>query len=226
MIPPLMIFAAGFGTRMGELTRTRPKPMIPVAGQPLIDRALDLAAQVGFTRIVVNTHYLADVIEDHLAGRDLTILREVPEILDTGGGLKQALTQVNSPVFATLNPDVVWAGPNPLTGLLDQWDPARMDGLLACVPLAQTLGRQGGGDFSVSPEGRITRKGDMVYGGAQIIRTDVLSEIDETVFSLNLAWDRIIAKNRLYAGQYGGKWCDVGTPEGIALAEGMIATHV
>ena len=83
---PLMLFAAGFGTRMGSLTATRPKPLIEVAGRPLIDHALDLVTAHGAAPVVVNLHYLPDQLARHLAGRDIRLSHETPEILETGGG--------------------------------------------------------------------------------------------------------------------------------------------
>ena len=125
-----MLFAAGFGTRMGELTRSRPKPLIPVAGRALLDHALDLAAGAGLSRQVVNAHYLAEQVVAHLDGRGIPVAVETPEILDTGGGLRAALPLLGpGPVF-TLNTDAVWTGPNPLVTLAGAWDPARMDALL------------------------------------------------------------------------------------------------
>ena len=87
----VMLFAAGFGTRMGALTADRPKPLIEVAGKPLIDHALALADGFSPLRRVANAHYRADQLESHLAPRDVTVSREDPEILDTGGGLRHAL---------------------------------------------------------------------------------------------------------------------------------------
>lgn len=87
----LMLFAAGFGTRMGALTRHRPKPLIEVAGRPLLDHALALARTAGVTRIVTNTHYLGGQIAAHLAGQDIAISDESDAILETGGGLRKAL---------------------------------------------------------------------------------------------------------------------------------------
>jgi len=221
--PSVMIFAAGFGTRMRHLTADRPKPMIPVAGVPLIDHALDLARAVSPQTIVVNTHYKAEVLHQHLGGQDVAISHEHPDILDTGGGLRNALPMLGrDPVF-TVNPDVIWKGPNPLTLLTQNWDPDRMDALLACVPLSRTVGRKGNGDFHTDAEGRVGRGGELVYGGVQILRTDGLHDIEDTAFSLNLLWDKMAAKNRLYAMEYPGFWCDVGTPEGIAQAEELMA---
>ena len=222
----LMLFAAGFGTRMGALTADRPKPLVEVAGKPLIDHALDLAEGVGPLRRVANAHYRADQLAAHLDGRDVALSREEPEILDTGGGLRAALPLLGpDPVFA-LNTDAVWSGPNPLRLLAEAWDPERMDALLLCVPVARAIGRKGGGDFTVGTDGRLSRGGDAVYTGAQIIRTDGLASVPEPVFSLNLLWNAMATENRLYGLPYPGQWCDVGHPEGITLAEDMLRADV
>ncbi len=219
----VMLFAAGFGTRMGALTKTRPKPLIEVAGKPLIDHALDLTRDLEPVRVVANVHYLSDQLETYLAPRDVLISREVPEILETGGGLRAALPLLGANTVFTMNTDAIWAGPNPLIALRDHWDPTEMDGLLMCVPIAQTVGHAGQGDFTLDQSGRVTRGPGLVYGGVQILKTDGLHDIPDTAFSLNLLWDRMQASGRLFALQYPGRWCDVGRPEGIALAEGLLA---
>lgn len=218
-----MLFAAGFGTRMGALTKDRPKPLIEVAGRPLIDHALDLFAPLQPMRIVANTHYHADQMARHLTPKGVLLSHEAPQILETGGGLRAALPTLGpGPVF-TLNSDAIWAGPNPLQLLQDHWDPTRMDALLMCIPTGQTIGHTGTGDFTRDTTGRITRGKDLIYGGAQILKTDGLRDIAEDAFSLNLLWDRMLQNRRLFALSYPGRWCDVGRPEGIALAEGLLA---
>jgi MurNAc alpha-1-phosphate uridylyltransferase len=217
----VMLFAAGFGTRMGALTATRPKPLLPVAGRALLDHALALTAEV--PRRVVNAHYHADQVVAHLDGSGVAVSVETPKILDTGGGLRHALPLLGADPVYTLNTDAIWDGPNPLHLLRAAWDPARMDALLLCVPLAQAVGRKGGGDFSLDAAGRLSRGGALVYTGAQIVKTGGLEAMEENAFSLNLLWNRIGAEGRLFGTAYPGRWCDVGHPEGIALAEGMLA---
>ncbi|MFD0859508.1 nucleotidyltransferase family protein [Roseovarius aquimarinus] len=220
----LMLFAAGFGTRMGALTRTRPKPLIEVAGRTLLDHALDLAQSAGIGRCVVNTHYLADHIAAHLAGRGVAISHE-ETILDTGGGLRAALPLLgDGPVF-TLNTDAVWKGPNPLGHLAAAWDESAMDALLLCLPPAQAIGHAGKGDFMIGEGGRAARGPGLVYSGAQIIRPGALDDMPEGPFSLNLVWDRLIGRGRLHAIAYPGTWCDVGHPGGITLAEEMLGAR-
>ncbi|MTE00678.1 NTP transferase domain-containing protein [Paracoccus sp. YIM 132242] len=216
-----MIFAAGLGTRMRPLTDTCPKPLIPVAGRTLLDRALDLGRDAGAGRIVVNTHYLGNRIAAHLAGQDVAISDEPGTILDTGGGLRQALPLLGQGPVMTLNPDVVWTGPNPLTALNAAWR-EDMEALLMLVPLARATARQGAGDFAMDTQGRISRWGDHVYGGAQIIRPDRLAQIPDRVFSLNHLWDLLIADGRAHGIVHPGGWCDVGYPDAIPLAERML----
>jgi N-acetyl-alpha-D-muramate 1-phosphate uridylyltransferase len=221
---PLMIFAAGFGTRMGTLTATRPKPLIPVAGRALIDHALDLAA--GCDPVVVNLHYLGDQLAAHLAGR-ATLSWEREEILETGGGLRQALPLLGAGPVATLNSDAVWTGPNPLAQLWAAWDAARMDGLLLLLPVA-ALAHPVRADFAMVAQGRLARHATaggpgFAYLGAQIVKTEGLAEVPQRAFSLNLLWDRMIAEGRLYGLVHRGGWCDVGRPETIADAERLLA---
>ncbi|SLN24588.1 2-C-methyl-D-erythritol 4-phosphate cytidylyltransferase [Roseivivax jejudonensis] len=218
----LMIFAAGFGTRMGALTADRPKPLITVAGRSLLDRTLDLARDHGIPQIVVNAHYRANQIVAHLAGSEVAVAVETPDILDTGGGLRAALPMLgDGPVF-TSNSDAVWRGPNPFEVLAGMWRPAEMDALLLTVPVDHAVGRQEDGDFSMAQDGRLTRGGALVYTGVQILKTDRLFDIPDPVFSLNVVWNRIAAEGRLFGASYKGAWCDVGHPEGIALAETML----
>lgn len=221
--PPdsLMLFAAGFGTRMGALTRNRPKPLVDVAGRPLIDHALDLARGAGIGRIAANTHYLGDQIVAHLAGTGVMVSDETDRILETGGGLRKALPLLGpGPVF-TLNTDAIWTGPNVLAALRAAWRPG-MGALLALVPVAHAVGHAGTGDFTLAPDGRIARGPGHVYTGAQIIDPEGLRDIPEDVFSLNLLWDRMLAEGRVFGLVHPGGWCDVGRPESIPLAEAML----
>jgi MurNAc alpha-1-phosphate uridylyltransferase len=219
----LMMFAAGFGTRMKHLTKDQPKPMIKVAGTALIDHSLALAKGAGCDPIVANLHYKPDVLARHLEGSGVTTLTELPDILETGGGLRNALPVLgNGPVY-TMNTDAVWAGPNPIKQLAEAWNPDEMDALLMCIPTAQAVGHEGTGDFTLGADGRIIRGPGVVYSGVQIIKTDLLKDITKDAFSLNLIWNEMFKDNRMFGLSYPGKWCDVGHPDGITLAENMLA---
>lgn len=218
---PLMVFAAGFGTRMQPLTNTMPKPLIPVAGKPLIRHALDPAYEAGLSPIVVNAHYKADMIATHLRDDPVHLQNEQPEVLETGGGMKKALPLLGQDPVATMNSDAVWDGPNPFEVLKSAWDPTRMEALVLCCPIERCLGRTDTGDFTLT-DGHITRGPGVVYVGAQIIKTDRVSAHPEPIFSFNVLWDQMIQDRTLFGVNYPGRWCDVGRPSSIPLAEGML----
>lgn len=222
---PLMLFAAGFGTRMGALTAERPKPLIPVAGRALIDHALDVAFEAGVGRVVVNTHYRAEQIAAHLAGRGVAISHEDDAILETGGGLKAALPLLGEGPVLILNSDGLFTGANPLETLVKAWEPGRMEALLLVLPLERTRAHGPKGDFRLDAGGRLSRGAggeDHVYIGAQIIDPARVAAYPDRAFSLNRVWDQMIAAGTAYGVLHEGDWCDVGTPEGIAEAEALL----
>jgi MurNAc alpha-1-phosphate uridylyltransferase len=218
-----MVFGAGFGTRMGPLTATRPKPLIELGGVTLLDRAREIGAAAGCTPVVVNTHYMADAMARHLAGTGTIISDESTRILETGGGLRHALPHLGDGPVATLNPDGLWFGPNPLKILGSAWNPDRMGALLLVLPLTRVIAHNGAGDFSMDADGRLGRGGPFVYTGAQILDPSGLHDIEDEVFSLNRLWTALAAKGQLFGIPYPGRWCDVGHPEGLAAAEALLA---
>lgn len=220
-----MIFAAGFGTRMGTLTKDRPKPLIEVAGRPLIDHTLKLAQDAACDPIVVNLHYKRQMLHRHLTRHPVRTIDEIPDILETGGGLRNALPVLGKQPVFTLNTDAIWAGPNPLELLRAAWDPEEMDALLVCITPARAFGHQGAGDFAADARGCLRRGTELIYGGAQILKTDRLSKIDERSFSLNQIWDLMLSERRVFGLTYPGKWCDVGHPQSIKIAERMLKNH-
>ena len=218
---PILLFAAGLGTRMGALTRDKPKPLVSVGGKALIDHALDLIDPTKIAPCVVNLHYKGAMLRDHLQGRDVLFSDESGMLLETGGGLRHALALLSNDVICTLNTDAVWRGTNPISQLLAAWRP-EMEALLLTVPPARAVGHKGRGDFLLDADGRLTRGAGNIYTGLQIVRTDDLANIAQDAFSMNVLWDRITARGGLFGHVYDGQWCDVGQPESIALAEAML----
>ncbi len=207
---------------MAPLTQTRPKPLIEVAGKPLIDHAMQYASDLSVR--VINLHYKGEMIRQHLSGQKVLFSDETTQILETGGGLRHALPLLGPDPVYTLNTDAVWAGPNPLHVLRDHWDSARMEALLLLIDPNRATGHSGQGDFAADRAGRLTRGPGAIYSGAQILSTDHLGDFAEPVFSLNRVWDGMIARGGLFGVTYPGRWCDVGRPTSIALAEAMLAS--
>ena len=218
---PTLLFAAGRGTRMGALGDQKPKCLINVAGRPLLDHALALTRTDVVTKRVVNLNYKADMIQDHLSDQDIVFSHEHGRALETGGGLRHALPLLGDGPVITLNTDAVWSDPTAISTLGAAWQP-HMDALLVVVPRARAAGHLGRGDFDMNQDGQMSRGSEYVYTGLQILRTGLLAEFTEDVFSLNLVWDRFLALGTLYGVVYDGAWCDVGQPQSIQLAEQMI----
>lgn len=230
-----MVMAAGLGKRMRPLTATRPKPLVEVAGRPLIDHALARLEAAGVRKAVVNVHYLADALEAHLAkwpGKlEIAISDERDLLLETGGGLVKALPQIDSDPFLAVNSDNLWIdGPiDTLRLLASHWDEARMDALLLLVPLASAHCHSGRGDFHMGPTGALRRRGThgvapFVYTGVQIVSKRLLAaDVPEGPFSTNLLWNRAMAAGRLFGAVHQGLWFDVGRPEAIRRTEDILA---
>ena len=226
-----MVLAAGQGERMRPLTLRVPKPLVPLAGRPLIDHVLDRLAQAGVETAVVNVHYLADQLEAHLLKRQarapkLVISDERGLLLDTGGGAKKALPLLGAGPFFLHNADTVWSeGTAPaLPRMLRLWDARAMDCLLLLAPLASSIGYAARGDFAMGPDGRLSRRGErqivpFAFAGVSLCDARLFEGAPEGRFSLNLLWDRALAKGRLYGMRLDGRWMHVGTPEALAEAE-------
>ena len=211
---------------MGSLTANKPKPLIKVDGKALLDHALEAASSA--PDVYVNAHYRADLIKAHLAATPAKLLIEHPEILESGGAVKNALAHVHGDRIATLNADAVWSGPNPLDLLAAEFDPSKMDALLLIVPHAAAHGREGGGDFVQTPDGRLQfdrSRRSFVYTGAQILSAAPIRSEPRSIFSLRDTWTDLAAIGRLYGLVYPGHWADVGHPDGIGIAESMVAEH-
>lgn len=219
-----LIFGAGFGTRMGEITKITPKPMIKILHKPLIDYAIDVILDANIQNITVNLHHLPEQIENHLSQfENIQTIREHPNILETGGGLKNALSVLGPNPVITLNSDIIWIGPNPIKSLLKSWNPEKMDALLMLIPIQKAKEFNGQGDFYLDTDKHLTRRGNKlsapyVYTGVQIIKTDLLSSINKKSFSINLLWNKIFNEKKAFGIIYEGSWVDVGHPKGIDTA--------
>jgi MurNAc alpha-1-phosphate uridylyltransferase len=228
-----MIMGAGLGSRMRPLTDDRPKPLVMVAGKPLIDHAIDRLVAAGVTRIVVNLHYKAAMLRAHLEKRrDAEILfsDETAQLLDTGGGVVKALPLLGDTPFFVLNSDSIWieTGRPALQMMQDAWDASRMDGLLLLAQMATAIGYDGGGDFALLADGLVARARDSSeppfgYLGTQIVHPRLFAGAPQGAFSTNILWDRAIAAGRLQGVVLDGTWLHVGTPDAKGEAEAALA---
>jgi N-acetyl-alpha-D-muramate 1-phosphate uridylyltransferase len=227
-----MVLAAGKGLRLRPITLSRPKPLVEVGGQAMLDGALDRLAEAGVAEAVVNAHHLADMIEAHLQPRTrprIHLSRE-EALLETGGGVKKALPLLGEEPFFVINGDILWRdGKVPaLRRLAEAWDGAAMDALLLLQPTATAVGYEGLGDFVMDQLGRLRRRREgevapFLFAGLQILSPALFADTPDGPFSLNLLYDRALAARRLYGLRHDGTWYHVGTPEDLERVEAALA---
>jgi MurNAc alpha-1-phosphate uridylyltransferase len=217
---------------MRPLTERTPKPLIPVAGRCMLDRAFDRLDEAGVAHRVVNTHWLAEQVAAHLANHPGVILSHEDVLLETGGGVANALPLLGSRAFFVCNADIVWIdGARPALGrLAEAWDEARVDALLLVQPVAKAFGYEGLGDFTIGDDGRLARRtganpAPLVFTGVQILHPRLFENCPSGVFSLNILYDRAQAAGRLRGLVHDGDWLHIGTPETLAQAEAWFAAR-
>ncbi len=231
IIKHAMLLAAGLGTRMRPLTNSRPKPLIEVEGKAMIDYVLDALDQAGVSQVVINAHYLADMIESHVKNRNspqITLSDEREQLLDSGGGVKKALPFLGSDPFLILNSDAIWLdGPRSnITRMMEAWDASKMDILLLLAPTSHAVGWGNKGDFSMDQHGRLARPTfgtvtPFAYAGVGIFKPELFANTPD-IFSLNLLFNQAIEAGALFGMRLEGLWMHVGTPDAVQEAEHKI----
>ncbi len=232
-----MVLAAGFGRRLRPITDNLPKPLVRLRGRTMIDHALDRLVEAGVEQVVVNLHYLGDQIVEQLGKRDdlaIEYSREDP-ILETGGGVKLALSRLGPEPFFVVNADICWTDGcgSALQRLAAAWRDETMDALLLLQPMVSAIGYDGwAGDFMLDPLGRVRRRGErevspFLFAGIQILHprlfagspADSAGAVQGGAFSLNLLYDRAAETERLWGQRHDGLWFHAGTPEGLDAVE-------
>lgn len=223
-----MVFAAGLGKRMRPVTNATPKPLIEIAGRSVLDRILDRCEAAGVAEVVVNTHYLAEKVEAHVAKRTKPriLISHEDELLETGGGVVKALRLLEPDPFYVINGDVLWrdGARDTLLRLAQDWTNAEMDALLLVHPVVYAREYRGAGDFFLDQMGRVRRRrpwevAPFVFTGIQILHPCLFADAPSGRFSLNVLYDRAAAANRLFAIVHDGEWFHIGTPESLARIE-------
>ena len=206
MIKKAMILAAGFGKRLNPLTLSSPKPLLNIGKETLLSNTINFLEQFQIKQAIINVHYLGDQIIQYIKKKNfnlnLTVINEKEKILDTGGGIFNALKYFNES-FLCINPDTIWNLNyiKELKKMESDFFLNRKKCNLLVVDKIKSFDKNLKGDFNLQ-NGLITRKKDenlkFIYTGLQIINPEVFSNIDEKVFSINKVWNQLIKSNQLF----------------------------
>jgi len=226
-----MVLAAGLGKRMRPITETMPKPLVPVAGKPLIDWGLDALEASGIETAVVNVHYLPDQMIAYLGQRArprILISDERDELLDSAGGIVKALPLLGVEPFYIVNADTFWIDctTSNLERLALAWDALASDILLMLSDFESATGHGNKADFVMYEDGRLRRaepgETGFIYAGAAILNPRIFAGAEARPHSLNVYFDRAIEAGRLHGLSLEGSWITVGTPDAIGAAEAVV----
>ncbi len=226
-ISKAMVLAAGYGTRLKPLTDRVPKPLVPVAGKPMIEYALDKLRNYGIEEVVINVSHLRDQLTAYL-GRvpGLTIrVSEENEPLETGGGLRRALPLLGTEPIFVINSDILWtdAQETALERLNREWDAARMDFLLLVQSKARAVGYDQGEDhLFIQPENTRhwdEREAPYIIAGIGVLHPRVLVRAPEEKFSIKILWRQALNQGRFLCLPHLGGWFQTGTLADIERTE-------
>lgn len=226
----VLLLAAGYGKRLKPLTYNIPKPLVSVAGKPLIEWNLELLRDAGFKKVFVNGFYLADKLRQFLLdgspwGMQIEFVEE-SVILDTGGALKNIAPRLTHPNVLVYNSDVLLGRDFPLRAFV-QNHILSDDGRLATLSLREDPDFLQYGEVAINAEGRIcsflgenycqasSKLTSLMFMGLSIWSADVLNLMPAArkVFSItrDILVDLLERGEKIHSFQYDGYFCDVGT---------------
>ena len=208
MIKEAMILAAGFGKRLNPLTKNCPKPLLNIGKETLLSNTLKFLEKHGVKKVFINVHYLSEQIVDYLNNNkfnlNINIIKEEEKILDTGGGILNAIKYFSREPFIIINPDTVWN--SNYLNILKEMDKffhknKTSKCLLLLVNKKKSFDKNLDGDFNLS-NNLISKKesGSLkyIYTGLQIANPDIFLNSKKKIFSINEIWDLLIQKNELH----------------------------
>lgn len=213
-----MILAAGRGERMRPLTDRTPKPLLPVAGKPLIQYHVEALARAGVSRLVVNHAHLGEQIVAFLGdgarwGVSITYSAEPAGALETGGGIQHALPLLGDGPFWVVNGDV-WTDYPFLARPIPE-------GSLAHLVMVDNPEHHPQGDFVLSGDGSVADAGDgrLTYSGIGIYRAELFTGCQPGAYPLAPLLRQAMASGRVSGEYYAGRWLDIGTPERLDMLD-------
>ena len=208
MIKKAMILAAGFGKRIHPLTLKHPKPLLKIGKETLLSSTLKFLKLFGIKQVVINVHYLGEQIVDYISRNKfdltVTVVKEKDKILDTGGGVLNAIQHFSNLPFLIINPDTIWnLHYLKELKLMEKsfFENKKNKCSLLVVNKKKSFDQSFKGDFSLE-NNLINRKDknnlNYIYTGLQIIKPEVFSSLYTKIFSINKIWDKLIESNELY----------------------------
>jgi len=223
-ISTIMILAAGLGKRMKLYTKNVPKPLIKIGGETLIEKMIKKLEIKGFKKVVINIFYLKNKIKKELTNKFKIKIQYSEEkiLLNTGGGIKNAIKILKVKEFFVINSDIIWEEKtdSPFDQLNNFWNKDKMDALLLLYPKKKKIG-----DYNINKSNRIIsnkNKPKYIFTGIQILKSKIFLKKKEKIFHLSSIYEQLIEKKRLFGLVYDGKWFHIGILESLKEYKKML----
>ena len=200
-----LILCAGFGKRLNPLTLTEPKSLLKINQITLLENCIDLVQSLGIKKIIINTFYLKEKIEDFIKIKkfnlDIEIIKDGKKILNTGGGILNMINSSNETDFLVLNPDTVWnmSYVDVIQNMEEFYSSNQIKNILLLVNKTLSFDKKLKGDFNLV-ENKIIKnhQNDLIYTGCQMINKSLFEFYSVKNFSISEIWNELIRKNKLY----------------------------
>ena len=204
-IKTALILCAGYGKRLNPITLTTPKPLLKMNEITLLENCINLIHSLGINKILINTFYLSEKIEQFLNGKkfnlEIKIINDGSDILNTGGGILNMMNSSNDSDFLIFNPDTVWnqAYLEKIKGMENFYFTNQIKNILLLVNKNLSFDKKLKGDFNLL-KNKIKKdpQNDLIYTGCQIINKDLFDSHLVNDFSISKIWSQLISENKLY----------------------------
>ena len=196
-----MILAAGFGKRLLPLTKQTPKPLLELKGKKLLQYSIEFLLSIKINDIIINTHYLSKQIEDFIHHNfPQIVISYEKNILDTGGGIMNAISFFQGENFLVLNSDTIWTlhCQKELSRLAEIFENGKGKAALLLVKKENSFDPNFIGDFDLDNKNFITKKNKQyIFTGCQLLNPNIFENYKKKIFSMNEIWHDLIETNSL-----------------------------
>ena len=204
-IETAIILCAGYGKRLHPITLKVPKPLIKIKNKSLLLNTIELVAKLDIKKIIINTYYLSDQIEDYVNKLEndinIEVINEHQGILDTGGCIKNIVNTKEEENFLILNPDTLWNlnYKKTILEMIEYYKKKNLNNLLMVVNKSKSYDTRFSGDFSMNNHILSKNKNsNYIYTGCQILNKIILNSIEDKKFSINEVWNNLLKVSGLF----------------------------
>ena len=199
-----VILGAGFGKRLTPITNEIPKPLVEIGNETILEKTIKLIKKLNLKKILINTHYKRDQVKNLIEKKnfdiDIELFEEVPEILNTGGGILNMIMENKNEYFLTFNPDTLWNEKyiDEILEMENQFFNSNSKNILLVVNKDKSFDQNLIGDFNLEADKlNKTKPLNFIYTGCQILEKKIFKKFKSKSFPMSEVWNDLLSRNEL-----------------------------